>query len=86
MISQISPLRPKGHRFPRSVLSYAVWAYHRFALSLRDVEDLMAERGVVVSYETIRAWVEKIGAQVLKQVRGARQKPSKKWLLDEVGS
>lgn len=46
--------RLKGFRFPRSVISYAVWAYHRFALSLRDVEDLMASRGISVSYETIR--------------------------------
>ncbi len=48
--------RVKGFRFPKSVIGYAVWAYHRFALSLRDVEDLLAERGVTVSYETIRAF------------------------------
>lgn len=61
MISQLSQPRLKGYRFPRSIVSYAVWAYHRFALSLRDVEDLLAERGVTVSYETIRAWVGKFG-------------------------
>ena len=49
MISQISAPRLKGHRFPRSIISYSVWAYYRFSLSLRDVEDLMAERGIVVS-------------------------------------
>ena len=49
MISQVSQPRLKGFRFPRPIISYAVWAYHRFALSLRDVEDLLAERGVIVS-------------------------------------
>lgn len=53
MIGQISAPRLKGYHFPRSIISYAVWADHRFALSLRDVEDLLAERGIIVSYETI---------------------------------
>ncbi|MEO1108935.1 MAG: IS6 family transposase [Pseudomonadota bacterium] len=83
MISQFSQSRLKGYRFPRSIISYAVWAYHRFALSLRDVEDLLAERGVNVSYETIRAWVGKFGAQFAKRVRAARPHPSDKWHLDE---
>ena len=64
MISRVSQPRLKGFRFPRSVISYAVWAYHRFALSLRDVEDLLAERGVIVSYESIRVWCQRFGAQV----------------------
>ena len=84
MISQISQPRLKGYRFPRSIISYAVWAYHRFALSLRDVEDLLAERGIKVSYETIRSWVRKFGTQIAKHVRAARQQPSDKWHLDEV--
>lgn len=84
MISQISQPRLKGHRFPRSIISYAVWAYHRFALSLRDVEDLLAERGIMVSYETIRAWIRKFGAQIAKRVRAARPQPKDKWHLDEV--
>jgi putative transposase len=84
MISQTSQSRLKGYRFPRSIVSYAVWAYHRFALSLRDVEDLLAERGVTVSYETIRAWVGKFGAQIAKRVRAARRQPTDKWHLDEV--
>ena len=54
--------RLKGFRFPRSVIGYAVWAYHRFALSLRDVEDLLAARGITVSYETVREWVTRFGA------------------------
>jgi putative transposase len=84
MISPIRQPRLKGYRFPRSIISYAVWAYHRFALSLRDVEDLLAERGVTVSYETIRAWVGKFGAQIAKRVRAARKQPTDKWHLDEV--
>lgn len=84
MISQTFQPRLKGYRFPRSIISYAVWAYHRFALSLRDVEDLLAERGVTVSYETIRAWVGKFGAQIAKRVRAARRQPTDKWHLDEV--
>ncbi len=84
MINQISQPRLKGYRFPRSIISYAVWAYHRFALSLRDVEDLLAERGIMVSYETIRAWIGKFGVQIAKQVRAARRQPSDKWHLDEV--
>ena len=84
MISQTFQPRLKGYRFPRSIISYAVWAYHRFALSLRDVEDLLAERGVTVSYETIRAWVGKFGPQIAKRVRAARRQPTDKWHLDEV--
>jgi putative transposase len=84
MISQISQPRLKGYRFPRSIISYAVWAYHRFALSLRDVEDLLAERGVVVSHETIRAWVEKFGKKIAERVRATRRHPSDKWHVDEV--
>ncbi len=76
--------RVKGHRFPRTVTGYAVWAYHRFALSLRDVEDLLAERGVIVSYETIRVWVAKFGTQIAKKVRRDRPGPADKWHLDEV--
>ena len=84
MICTISPSRLKGHRFPLSIISYAVWAYHRFALSFRDVEDLLAERGVTVSYETIRAWVRKFGPEIAKKIRLSRNQPSDKWHLDEV--
>ena len=76
--------RLKGHRFPRMVIGYAVWAYHRFALSLRDVEDLLAERGVIVSYETIRSWVAKFGSQIAAKIRRDRPGPADKWHLDEV--
>jgi len=76
--------RIKGFRFPRSVIGYAVWAYHRFALSLRDVEDLLAERGVSVSYETIRDWVNRFGHQYAAKIRRDRSAPADKWHLDEV--
>ena len=62
----------------------AVWAYHRFALSLRDVEDLLAERGVVVSHETIRVWVARFGTQIAAKIRRDRPGPTDKWHLDEV--
>jgi putative transposase len=57
-------LRLKGFRYPREIIAYAVWTYHRFALSTADVEDLLAEHGVVVSRETVRLWVNRIGLHV----------------------
>jgi putative transposase len=74
----------KGHRFPRSIILYAVWIYHHFALSLRDVEDLLAERGIIVSYETIRIWCRRFGPQVAAQIRRDRPAAADKWHLDEV--
>jgi len=56
-----SVLHLKGFRFPREIIAYAVWAYHRFAMSTADVEDLLAERGVIVSREAIRLWVNRFG-------------------------
>lgn len=76
--------RIKGFRFPRSVIGYAVWAYHRFALSLRDVEDLLASRGIRVSYETVRDWVARFGGQFAARIRRERPDPADKWHLDEV--
>ena len=73
MIYANSSSRLKDHRFPKSIISFAVWAYHRFALSLRDVEDLLAERGVIVRYETIRTWVGKFGSGIAKRIRAKRQ-------------
>lgn len=55
--------RYKRHRFPPAIISYAVWLYHRFSLSFRDIEHLLAQRGVVVSYESIRRWCLKFGPQ-----------------------
>ena len=76
--------RLKGFRFPRSVIGYAVWAYHRFALSLRDVEDLLAARGITVSYESVRDWVARFGVQFAAKVRRDRPRAADKWHLDEV--
>ena len=84
MINEVSQPRLKGFRFPRSIISYAVWAYHRFALSLRDVEDLLAERGVIVSYESIRVWCQRFGIQIASRIRRDRPAPADKWHLDEV--
>lgn len=74
----------KRHRFPPEIIAYAVWAYYRFAMSLRDVEDVLAERGVIVSHETIRKWVQKFGPKYAKAIRRDRPSPSDKWHLDEV--
>ncbi len=57
--------RLKGFRFPREIVAYAVWAYHRFSLSTADVEDLLAERGVIVSRETVRLWINRFGRFIL---------------------
>ena len=76
--------RLKGFRFPRVVVSYAVWAYHRFALSTADVEDLLAERGVIVSRETIRLWVNRFGSHFANCIRRDRPGAADKWHLDEV--
>lgn len=84
MISNTETPSLKGYRFPRSVITYAVWVYHRFALSLRDVEDLLAERGVVVSYETIRSWCRRFGSQFAACIRRDRPSAADKWHLDEM--
>jgi len=74
----------KNHCFPPQVIAHAVWLYFRFPLSLRLVEEMLLERGIVVSCETIRRWARKFGGIYAKQLR--RKKPSRKdtWYLDEV--
>ena len=74
----------KGHRFPPEIIAYSVWSYFRFPLSLRDVENLLAARGIIVSYETIRKWVGKFGTKYAASIRRDRPAPSDKWHLDEV--
>jgi putative transposase len=74
----------KGHRFPQEIISHAVWLYYRFSLSYRDVEELLAERGIVVTYETVRQWCLKFGKQYANQLRRRRPKTGDKWHLDEV--
>lgn len=74
----------KGFRFPREIVAYAVWVYHRFALSTADVEDLLAERGVIVSRETVRLWINRFGRHFADCIRRDRPKPIDKWHIDEV--
>ena len=73
-----------GYRFPPEIIQQAIWLYLRFTLSLRDVEDLLAERGVAVSYETVRRWVNHFGPMIAADLRKRRLKPHTTWHLDEV--
>jgi putative transposase len=73
-----------GYRFPPEIIRQAIWLYLRFTLSLRDVEDLLAERGIIVSYETVRRWVNHFGPMIAADLRSRRQKPHTTWHLDEV--
>ena len=75
--------RLKGFRYPREAIAYAVWAYHRFALRTADVEDLLAERGVIVSREAVRLLINRLGTHFARCVRRDRPKPNDKWHLDE---
>jgi len=72
------------HRFPPDIISHAVWLYHRYGLSFRDVEDLLAERGITVSYETIRQWCEKFGPDYARRLKRRRGRLGDTWFLDEV--
>src|SRR3982074_179131 len=72
------------HRFPPAVIQHAIWLYLRFTLSYRDVEDLLAERGLEVSYETVRRWVLKFGPGIARKLRRCRPRPSNRWHLDEM--
>lgn len=72
------------HRYPKEVIAYAVWLYHRFCLSYRDVEDLLAERGIIVSYETIRQWCLKFAHVYAQRIRRSRGRIGDKWHIDEV--
>ena len=74
----------RGYRFPPELISYAVWLYLRFSLSLRDVEELLAERGVAETYETIGQWVRTFGPVLTQELRRRGRRPSDKLHLDEV--
>jgi transposase-like protein len=73
-----------GYRFPPEIIQRAIWLYVRFALSFRDVEDLLAERGITVSHETVRRWVNHFGPRIASGLRKRRPKPCSTWHLDEV--
>ena len=77
-------LRYHRHRFPIDVISQCVWLYFRFCLSYRDVEEMMAERGVIISYETIRGWCGKFGSDYARRLRRQRGCGGDTWHLDEV--
>src|SRR3981081_937385 len=80
----MKPISYARHRFPPDVILCAVWLYLRFTLSYRDVEDLLAERGLEISNETIRRWVLKFGPVVARNLRCVRPVPHSKWHLDEM--
>jgi putative transposase len=73
-----------GYRFPPEIIRQAIWLYLRFSLSLRDVEDLLAERGIMVSYETVRHWVNPFGPKIASELRKRRPKPQAAWHRDEM--
>ena len=81
MLSTLSYVR---HRFPPAIIQNAVWLYFRFTLSFRDVEEMLAARGIDVSYETIRCWTIKFGPQIARNLKRKRPAPSPCWHLDEV--
>jgi transposase-like protein len=80
----MQPISYARHRFPPDIIRHAVWLYLRFTLSYRDVEDLLAERGLMVSNESIRRWVLKFGPIIAKSLRAIRPKPHSRWHLDEM--
>lgn len=81
-VAMRSPFR--GHRFPSDVIRYAVWLNRRFTLSFRDVEELLVERGLDISYETVRCWVAKFGTLFARELRKRWPRPTGRWHLDEM--
>lgn len=73
-----------GFRFPAGIISHCVWLYYRFPLSFREVEEMMLERGIVVSHEAIRQWCARFGQAYANQLRRRRPRPGDKWHVDEV--
>ena len=72
------------HRFPSEIISHAVWLYHRFCLSCREVEELLAERGITVTYETVRQWCRKFGPAYARKMKKRQGRLGATWQLDEV--
>ena len=73
-----------GYRFPPEIIGHAVWLYHRFSLSFRDVEDLLAERGITVTYEAIRQWCRTFGPRYARRLKRRQGRLGDTWYLDEV--
>ena len=80
----MAPLCYRRHRFSPEIIQHAIWLYLRFTLSYRDVEELLAERGLDISYETVRRWVLKFGPLIARKLRQGRPRPSARWHLDEM--
>jgi len=80
----MAPFRYRRHRFPAEIIQHAIWLYLRFTLSYRDVEELLAERGLDISYETVRRWELKFGPAIARRLRQRRPQPSDRWHLDEM--
>jgi putative transposase len=80
----VPPNPYRGYRFPQEIISQCVWLYFNFAVSLRDVELMMAFRGVLLTYETVRNWCDKFGASYAAQLKRRRPQLGDKWHLDEV--
>ena len=78
------PRSYRGYRFPPEIISHAVWLYHRFCLSFRDAEDLLAQRGITVSYESIRHWCRTFGLAYARALRRRRGRLGDTWYLDEL--
>ena len=72
------------HRFPSEIISHAVWLYHRFCLSFREVEELLAERGITVTYETVRQWCQKFGPDYVRKLKKRQGRLGDTWHIDEV--
>ena len=81
---QTSDISFKRHRFPPQIITHAVWLYLRFNLSQREVEEMLLERGIDVSYETVRRWIAKFGPQIARNLRRRQARPGDIWYLDEV--
>jgi transposase-like protein len=82
----MSRISYKRHRFPPEVIRHAVWLYFRFTLSFRDVEEMLAQRGIEASYETVRCWTLKFGPKIAANLRRRKLPPSPRWHLDEMVS
>ncbi len=80
----MKPISYRCHRFPPQIIQHAIWLYCRFTPSFRDVEDLLAERGLEVSYETVRRWVLKFGHRYARRLQRFRPSPNDRWHLDEM--
>ena len=83
-LPELPKISYKRHRYPSSIISYALWRYHRMPASLRLVEEALSYKGFDISYETIRRWYKKFAYLLAKQIKRIRAKPKGKWHIDEI--